>query len=437
MPTEYIGDDIVPGLRKYDTSGITIQWADIYDAQFAAEWPKDVKHVPMGILRHTPPAPTHASVTDTLDSRQIYRDGHPLADGPAHDMATFKASQWRRTRGVPTETTPVNFAHPKDSSQTAPWLQTDDTDALEALRARQRAWNATHAPRKDTWEPFSSTDQPSTPNASADQPTNSYQAAIARKEKLARLQKKLIDKTLPDVDTSNEPSVKLVMSTPRITNLNAFRDLPQTVLALRAAASARAAKREAEREALRQSMAEEEATRQLGDEERAARKQEADLVRQKAEEEKARDPEAFEAARAARRAAREEAYLAERDDAPARAVKREAALQLKAMRQAAAEKQRVRMQAARELQTAARQKAHAALLEARAIGKEKRLEETAVRRLQEQKIKEQKARDAEAFEATRAARRMARNAAKNSKPSKVARQAMRKEAYLARQAAEK
>jgi hypothetical protein len=238
----------------HTTEGITVQWADIYDAQFAKEWPDSVKHERMGIVRHKPPAPADARPAPVREGEApVYPYGHPVADAPAFDVATFKASQWRRTRGVPTESTPVDFARPKYTSH-APWLQTD-AEKLEDLQARQRAWNSAHSPLPDADGTRHAPYAASAENTTDSSTKTSYEVAVERKERMDALGDKLIQETLPEARAGPVPQ-NFVKNVPRITNLEVFKTLPGT--------QAEAAEREKARRAVLS-----ETERQMEDAERA------------------------------------------------------------------------------------------------------------------------------------------------------------------------
>jgi hypothetical protein len=222
---------VPPTGPSHTTEGVTVQWADIYDAQFAQEWPDNVKHERMGIVRHKPPAPAGARPSPARTENGIgYAHGHPIADAPAFDVATFKASQWRRTRGVPTESTPVNFRHPKDATLTAPWLQSADPEQLEDLQARQRAWNSAHFPGADADGKPLAAYAPSA-EKSPDAPTEiSYETAVERKARVDALGAKILAATLPQalVPLTEKGVTKLVRNTPRVMDQNLFKTMPGT-----------------------------------------------------------------------------------------------------------------------------------------------------------------------------------------------------------------
>jgi hypothetical protein len=297
------------GQPSFTTEGVTVQWADVYDAQFAKEWPNSVKHEHMGIVRHKAPAPADA---------RVYAHGHPVADGPALDLATFKASQWRRTRGVPTESTPVDFAHPKDVRLTAPWLQTDDKEQLENLQARQRAWNSTHFPGRDAEGKRLPPYARSAENSTTSKTKTSYEVAVERKARMDALGAKILAQTLPTPSAgsvSARHASRFIEHIPRIKDQALFETMPGTRSAegtpagLAAAAEARKVAEEEAREATEKWEAKKaaEAEAKLAEQaERKARKEEY-KARREAEQE-------------ARKAAKEERREARKRDVEAMAI---------------------------------------------------------------------------------------------------------------------
>ncbi|KAF2182053.1 hypothetical protein K469DRAFT_637508 [Zopfia rhizophila CBS 207.26] len=46
-----------PVAEPFTLNGITVEWADLYDAEYAEKWPEGVTHSSMGIVARTPPLP--------------------------------------------------------------------------------------------------------------------------------------------------------------------------------------------------------------------------------------------------------------------------------------------------------------------------------------------------------------------------------------------
>lgn len=59
----------------FSSEGITVRWADIFDLEYAKEWPAEVQHERMGLVRHE----------------------HPkiISNEPIDDISVFKALQWK------------------------------------------------------------------------------------------------------------------------------------------------------------------------------------------------------------------------------------------------------------------------------------------------------------------------------------------------------
>ncbi|OQO14857.1 hypothetical protein B0A48_00239 [Cryoendolithus antarcticus] len=59
----------------FSTEGITVKWSNVLDAELAEQWPGNVEHAPMGIVRHTAPPADKAAVLDmaTRSARIVER----------------------------------------------------------------------------------------------------------------------------------------------------------------------------------------------------------------------------------------------------------------------------------------------------------------------------------------------------------------------------
>lgn len=68
----------IPAVYSAEGKGITVHWANTLDAEYAAEWPALVKHVPMGIVRNTAPR---------ADAKQ-----------PFLEFEDYRAAQWKHRR---------------------------------------------------------------------------------------------------------------------------------------------------------------------------------------------------------------------------------------------------------------------------------------------------------------------------------------------------
>ena len=178
MPEHFAAKD-----RKapvFSTEGVTVQWANILDAEFAEVWPSAVKHEPMGLVRNVPPRAPGA--TEEVDAKEeatahgaaVNSTRRPPVHGPVHDLGTLRATSWAK-KGLPT------------------WLNEHNMgeEAYKEAVERDEAW-AEYLGRNQSREPFALDGQSESGTPTATDGAEQTNTAVARKASLKKLNTTLV-----------------------------------------------------------------------------------------------------------------------------------------------------------------------------------------------------------------------------------------------------
>lgn len=183
MPLEFVDkEDKAP---IYSSEGVTVQWANVLDAEFAEAWPNAVKHEAMGLFRNTPPAAPGATATFVKRQKgkpkqEVFADGHPIVDAPVYDLGSLRTKGWKR-RGIPA------------------WLNEGNMGAEGYKEAAERneVWATQHGLRTPAPLPFTFGKSASTA-AEAQDDAATPEARLASLEKLNKVLVKRVNRAIVD-----------------------------------------------------------------------------------------------------------------------------------------------------------------------------------------------------------------------------------------------